>query len=107
MDGLAKGVYRVGLGSLNLSCRVALQKRLLGVAEESEGLLTFVLFVSHAEDNDSVLADVVKEELVQLPRLHGVRLHAWHQLRADVVEVPHVTREIAQYYIAATCALSN
>ena len=48
----------------------------------------------------------MEKELVQLPRFHRVRLDARHQLRANVVEVPNIAREIAENYVVSACGFT-
>lgn len=107
VKSLAKCVHRVSRGAFQVARAVSVDEGLFHISEEREGLLSFVLLVSHAEDDDPVLVDVVEEELVELPRLHRVGLNARHELVANVVEVAHVAGEVAQHDIAATSLLSD
>ncbi len=66
---------------------VVIDQSLFNILKESESLLADERFVCHAQDNNSVVVDVVELIVVSLCRLHRVLSHTIHQLDSISLEI--------------------
>jgi len=84
---------------LDLPRRVLGGQRLLEVFEEGEGHFLLQLFVSHAEDSDSFLVDVVEVVLLELECALVVDFDFMEELHGDLLEVARVVSVLRQHYV--------